>query len=134
MPRILLVEDHPSNRKLMGGILRRAGHEVVECETADAGIARALSEAFDLIVMDVQLPGTDGLTATRILRGHERTATLPILAVTAHAMAGDRARVLASGVDDYLSKPVSYHDLLKAVDALLTARGDASADLPPDRK
>lgn len=117
--RLLLVEDNPSNRKLIGGVLRRAGYELREAETADEAIRLALAEPFDLVVMDVQLPGTDGLTATRLLRAQPATATIPILAVTAHAMRGDKKRILGAGCDAYMAKPIAYKDLLTQVAALL---------------
>jgi len=122
MKRILLVEDNAANRKLIGDHLRRVGHEVREVETADEGIALALGERFDLVVMDVQLPGTDGLTATRLLRASPITRRLPVLAVTAHAMRGDEQRILAAGCDGYAAKPIAYKEFLAQV-ARLLARG-----------
>ncbi len=119
MKRLLLIEDHPSNRKLIGGILRRAGYNVVEAPTADEGIPLAMSGEFALVLMDVQLPGTDGLTATRILKSAPHIADMPILVVTAHAMRGDEARVMASGCDGYIAKPISYKVLLAEVARLL---------------
>lgn len=120
MKRILLVEDNAASRKLISGHLRRAGYEIREVETADAGIELALAERFDLVVMDIQLPGTDGLTATRILRASPITRDLPVLAVTAHAMRGDEKRILAAGCDTYIPKPISYKDFLLAVEGLLS--------------
>ena len=115
MSRILLIEDHPTNRKLIGDILRRAGHQVREAVSADQGIPMALAERPDLILMDIQLPGTDGLTATRLLRADERTRSVPILAVTAHAMRGDEKRILEAGCDGYVAKPIAYKLLLEEV-------------------
>ena len=110
MKRILLVEDNAANRKLLGDHLRRAGHVVQEVDTADKGIALALVEPFDLVVMDIQLPGTDGLAATRILRASPVTSGIPVLAVTAHAMRGDEKRILAAGCDAYVEKPLRVLD------------------------
>jgi two-component system, cell cycle response regulator DivK len=121
MKKILLVEDNAANRKLLGDILRRAGYGIHEVGTADAGIASALAETFDLVVMDIQLPGTDGLAATRLLRANSRTAWLPVLAVTAHAMRGDEKRILAAGCDGYVAKPIAYRELLSEVARLLAA-------------
>ncbi len=121
MKRILLVEDNAANRRLIGDHLRRVGYVVEEVGTADAGIALALSEPFDLCVMDVQLPGTDGLTATRLLRASPITRDLPVLAVTAHAMRGDEERILAAGCDAYAAKPIAYKDLLALVAQLVEA-------------
>ena len=131
MKKILLVEDNPANRKLIGDHLRRVGYEVREVGTADEGIALALADPVDLVVMDVQLPGTDGLTATRLLRADPRTRALPILAVTAHAMRGDEARILAAGCDAYAAKPIAYRDFLALVARLLDEpRGEEPASRP----
>ncbi len=119
MKQILLVEDNPANRRLIGDHLRRVGYQVVEVETADEGIVLSLSQRFDLVIMDVQLPGTDGLTATRILRANPATQELPILAVTAHAMRGDEARILEAGCTSYAAKPISYKSFLAQVAELL---------------
>ena len=127
MSRILLIEDHPTNRKLIGDILRRAGHEVQEAATADEGIPLAIRERPDLIVMDIQLPGTDGLAATRLLRNGAATSSIPILAVTAYAMRGDEKRILAAGCDGYVAKPISYKLLLAEVTRL------TSRNLPEER-
>jgi len=126
MKRVLLVEDNPSNRKLLGGLLRRAGYRVDEAPTADEGIALALAEHFDLVVMDIQLPGTDGLTATRLLRANTTTQGLPILAVTAHAMRGDEKRILEAGCDGYVPKPIAYKQFLAEVTRLLGSPARAS--------
>ncbi len=125
MKRILLVEDNAANRKLIGDHLRRAGYEVREVNTADEGISLALAERFDLVVMDVQLPGTDGLTATRLLRSNPVTRTLPVLAVTAHAMRGDEERILAAGCDGYAAKPIAYKEFLGLVHQLLATAFDS---------
>lgn len=126
MKRLLLVEDHPTNRKLIGDILRRAGYEVTEAQTGDEAVARARAERFDLVLMDIQLPGMDGLTAARLLRAGETTARLPILAVTAHAMAGDERRIRDAGCDGYVAKPIAYKALLAEVDRLCATRGSVS--------
>lgn len=121
MTRILLIEDNPANRKLLGDHLRRAGHEVEAVEAADVGLARARGGGVDLVVMDVQLPGMDGLAATRLLRAHPATRHLRVLAVTAHAMRGDEARILAAGCDAYVAKPIDYREFLDQVARLLAA-------------
>lgn len=127
MSKILLIVGNATNRRLLGDILRRAQHQVHEVATGDAGIAAALTEPFDLVVMDIQLPGTDGLTATRLLRSQAQTRDLPILAVTAHAMRGDERRILEAGCDGYVAKPISYKSFLSEVDRLLAGR-PAAAD------
>jgi two-component system, cell cycle response regulator DivK len=130
MRRILLVEDNAANRRLIGDHLRRQGYEVREVGTADEGIALALAESFDLVVMDIQLPGTDGLTATRLLRSNPVTRGLPVLAVTAHAMRGDEGRILAAGCDGYVAKPIAYKEFLALVSRLLTVGIDAERRRP----
>jgi two-component system cell cycle response regulator DivK len=124
MSKILLIEDNRANRKLMGGHLRRAGHDVHESGTAEDGIAAALSQSFDLVVMDIQLPGTDGLSATRLLRSTASTESIPVLAVTAHAMRGDEDRILAAGCDGYVAKPIAYREFLAEVARLLDSRSE----------
>ncbi|MBU52936.1 MAG: response regulator [Deltaproteobacteria bacterium] len=119
MKQLLLIEDNAANRKLIGGVLLRAGYQVDEFDNADDGIAMALQKTYDLIVMDIQLPGTDGLAATRLLRASDKTQHIPILAVTAYAMPGDQKRILEGGCDDYLAKPIAYKELLKKVELLL---------------
>ncbi len=128
MKKILLVEDNAANRKLLGDCLRRAGHELREASTADEGIALALAETFDLVVMDIQLPGTDGLTATRLLRANDKTRGLPVLAVTAHAMRGDGKRILEAGCDGYVAKPIAYKEFLAEVSRLLAAGEPGQAE------
>lgn len=124
MKRVLLIEDNPTNRKLIREVLGLIGYQVEEAESAQEGIALALSGGFDLILMDIQLPGTDGLTATRTLREHAETRDIPIVAVTAHAMKGDEGRILEAGCDAYVAKPIAYKELLKTVETLL-AQGRA---------
>lgn len=119
--QILLVEDNAANRKLLCGVLRHAGYKVFEAVNADDGLALALTESFDLIVMDIQLPGTDGLTATRVLRADDQTAHIPVLAVTAHAMRGDESRIVNAGCDGYVTKPIDYKSFLSEVARLLAS-------------
>ncbi|MCA9563738.1 MAG: response regulator [Myxococcales bacterium] len=119
MSRVLLIEDNPANRRLLGDHLRRVGYEVIEAEDADSGLAIAFNDPVDLVVMDIQLPGTDGLTATRLLRANATTKAIPIIAVTAHAMRGDEARILEAGCNAYTSKPIDYREFLKQVAALI---------------
>jgi two-component system, cell cycle response regulator DivK len=128
MKRVLLIEDNPANRKLMGDHLRRVGHLVSEVGTADEGLALAFAEQFDLVVMDIQLPGTDGLPATRLLRANPATANVPVLAVTANAMRGDEAKVMAAGCDGYASKPIAYREFLSSVARLLAIGRGAVGD------
>lgn len=125
MSRVLLVEDNPASRRLLGDHLRRVGHEVHAVESADAALVWLDTARVDLVIMDVQLPGTDGLTATRRLRARPETRHVPVLAVTAHAMKGDEERILEAGADAYLAKPIYYQEFLALVAELL-ARDDAA--------
>jgi CheY-like chemotaxis protein len=104
---VLVVEDNALNRKLVRDVLGHAGYRVLEAGDAERGIELARAEAPDLILMDVQLPGIDGVEALRRLRGDDATSSIPVAALTALAMKEDRARFLAAGFDGYLEKPVS---------------------------
>jgi CheY-like chemotaxis protein len=103
---ILVVEDNPQNRELVVDLLSFAGARVVTVPDAEAAIELTAREAFDLVLMDVSLPRMDGLAATRVLKASPATAQLPIVALTAHAMKGDRERILAAGCDGYVTKPI----------------------------
>ncbi len=119
MARILLVEDNEMNRDMLSRRLVRAGHSVLVAVDGQQGIDLARMEAPDLVLMDMSLPVIDGWEATRRLRGDPATATLPVIALTAHAMSGDRARALDAGCDDYDTKPVDLPRLLGKIAALL---------------
>jgi len=104
---ILVVEDNERNLKLLRDVLEYAGYDVRAARTAEDGITLAVSEPPDLVLMDLQLPGIDGLEALRQLRESPRTANVPVVAVTAQAMKQDRERALAAGFDGYVAKPIS---------------------------
>jgi len=112
MRKILIVEDNPTNMSFFVAVLERGGHNVLQAEDAAAGIRLARAMHPDLIFMDIQLPGMDGLEATRQLKADPTTRHIPIYALTALAMKGDEERARAAGCDGYLAKPVSYKDLL----------------------
>ena len=115
---ILLAEDSLVNQKLAVGLLERRGHRVFVANNGRAALAAIEDHPFDLVLMDVQMPELDGLDATRALRQREAAtgrARLPVIAMTAHAMAGDRERCLASGMDSYISKPIRQHDLFETI-------------------
>lgn len=114
-----MIEDNPSNAKLAVFLLSRAGHEVSSVPDAEEGLRLAHAERPDLVIMDVQLPGIDGLEATRRLRADPVTRPLKVLALTAFAMKGDEQKIMDAGCDDYLAKPYQYGDLLQRVEALL---------------
>lgn len=119
--RILLAEDNRVNQRLAVGLLERMGHRVIVVETGQAVVEACLSEAFDLVLMDVQMPGMDGLDATRVIRNNEESLGqhVPIIAMTAHAMSGDRQRCLDAGMDDYLSKPIRIAELEEKIAAFV---------------
>jgi two-component system, cell cycle response regulator DivK len=119
--RILVVEDNERNLKLFRDVLEFAGFQVVTATTAEQGVALAVEEPPDLVLMDLQLPGMSGTEALRRLRGSAITMAVPVVAVTAFAMKDDRARALAAGFDGYLDKPISVRDLAGQVRSFLPA-------------
>jgi CheY-like chemotaxis protein len=119
MARILLVEDNEMNRDMLSRRLIRNGHTVLMAADGQAAIDMARGEAPEIVLMDLSLPVIDGWEATRRLRADPATAALPVIALTSHAMAGDRERALAAGCDDYDTKPVDLPRLLGKIAALL---------------
>ena len=119
MAKILVVEDNELNRDMLSRRLKRKGYEVLIAADGAQGVALAQSEAPDLILMDMSLPVLDGWEATRRLKAAPETQSIPIIALTAHAMAGDREQALAAGCDDYDSKPIELKRLLGKMQALL---------------
>jgi len=124
MARILLVEDNEMNRDMLSRRLLRRNHEVLIAEDGAKGIDMAREHKPDLILMDMSLPITDGWEATRVLKGDERTRAIPVIALTAHAMRGDRQKALDAGCDDYDTKPVDLKRLLSKIAALLGEDAD----------
>jgi CheY-like chemotaxis protein len=123
MTRILVVEDSRTNMELAVLVLEAGGHSVLQAVDAATGIALARSECPDLILMDVQLPVMSGLEATAILKADPATRDIPIIALTALAMSGDRERIMAAGCDGYLEKPIRYKTLLAEVEVISSAKG-----------
>lgn len=123
MPKILLVEDNEMNRDMLSRRLLRKGFEVVMAEDGAAGVTRAGSEAPALILMDMSLPVIDGWEATRRIKADPATAAIPVIALTAHAMAEDRDKALAAGCDDYDTKPIDLDRLLGKINAWLDKTG-----------
>jgi CheY-like chemotaxis protein len=119
MPKILLVEDNELNRDMLSRRLMRKDYTVVCATDGLQAVAMAASEHPDLILMDLRLPGLDGWEATRRIKSAPETESTPIIALTAHAMAGDRDQALAAGCDDYDSKPIDLKRLLGKIEALL---------------
>jgi two-component system, cell cycle response regulator DivK len=119
MHKILLVEDNPMNRDMLSRRLVKRGFEVVTAEDGLQGVDSAISHLPDLVLMDMSLPGIDGWEATRRLKALKSTRGIPVIALTAHAMAEDRATALAAGCDDFDTKPVDFARLLDKMNALL---------------
>jgi two-component system cell cycle response regulator DivK len=116
---ILIVEDDEKSRKLVRDVLTFKGYEIVEAETAEEGVPLAQERHPSLILMDIRLPGIDGIQALGRLRAEVATRTIPVMAMTASVMAGDRHRVLDAGFDAFQSKPINLRDFLAAVEQLL---------------
>jgi two-component system, cell cycle response regulator DivK len=116
---VLVVEDNPANMTLAVFLLESVGHRVLTASDAEAGLALARSAQPDLILMDIQLPGMDGLEATMLLKEDEATRAIPVIALTALAMKGDEARIRAAGCDAYIGKPMRYKEFLAAIAAYL---------------
>src|SRR5437016_4869414 len=122
MAKILLVEDNEMNRDMLARRLKRKGYDVVIAVDGQQGVDMAVSESPHLILMDMSLPVLNGWDATRRIKGHETTARIPVIALTAHAMSGDRESALAAGCDDYDTKPVELERLIEKIERLLAAR------------
>jgi two-component system cell cycle response regulator DivK len=114
-PQILVVEDNEKSMKLFRDVLLATGHRTLEATTGQRAVELATEHSPDLVLMDIQLPDIGGIEALVRLRADTRTASVPVVALTAQAMEGDRERFLAAGFDDYLSKPVNVTDLIATV-------------------
>jgi two-component system cell cycle response regulator DivK len=119
MARILIVEDNPANMRLACLILQNVGHTLLCAVDAEAGLTLARAEKPDLILMDIQLPGMDGLTATALLKKDPATAAIPVIALTAMAQMGDHEKANAAGCEGYIAKPLNIQGLYSAIDILL---------------
>lgn len=122
MPKILLVEDNEANRDMLSRRLVRKGFEVIMAEDGEQAIRMAISQNPDLILMDMSLPVIDGWEATRRVKADQSTRSIPVIALTAHAMAGDREKALEAGCDDYDTKPIELPRLLEKIQSLLATR------------
>ena len=120
MPKILLVEDNEMNRDMLSRRLTKRGYAVEIAVDGAEGVAKARSEHPDLILMDMSLPVIDGWEATRTLKADAATSSIPVIALTAHAMSTDREKALAAGCDGYETKPVELPRLLEAIEKVLT--------------
>lgn len=122
MAKILYIEDTENNRILVTRRLERAGHQLFTADNAEAGLALAASEAPELILMDMGMPGTDGWAATRQLKANPKLCHIPVIALTAHAMQGDREKALDAGCDEYETKPFDFPRLLEKIQTMLANR------------
>jgi CheY-like chemotaxis protein len=125
MPRILLVEDNEMNRDMLSRRLERKGYQVILAVDGEQGVQMAHTETPDLILMDMSLPVLDGWEATRQLKADEQTRAIPVIALTAHAMAGDQEKAREAGCDDYDTKPVELPRLLGKMEALLAKKASS---------
>ena len=123
MTKILLVEDNEMNRDMLGRRLQRRGYELLIAVDGAEGVAMAQAGAPDVILMDMSLPVMDGWEATRKLKSETATQSIPVIALTAHAMSGDRDKAMEAGCDDYDTKPVEFDRLLAKIEALLGKSG-----------
>jgi two-component system, cell cycle response regulator DivK len=119
MATVLIVEDNAANMKLSKFLLESAGHTVVGATDAETGLTLARDEQPNLILMDIQLPGMDGLEATALLKADDATRGIPVIALTALAMKGDEERIRAAGCDGYIAKPLAYREFLATISAHL---------------
>jgi CheY-like chemotaxis protein len=126
MPKILLVEDHEEIWDFLSRRLKRRGYDVTVAQDGQGGLDKTRSEAPDLVLLDMNLPVMDGWTVAQMLKGDPDTKNIPIIALTAHAMAGDRDKALNAGCDDYHAKPVDFSQLLTQIEAALATRSATS--------
>ena len=119
---ILIIEDNEKNRKLCRDVLQVKGYRTIESETAEDGLKLALDKFPDLVLMDIQLPGMDGITAMKQLKADPKAQSIPIIAITASAMTHNRTTMLAEGFDGYQTKPISLKDFLGEIERVLTSR------------
>ena len=130
MGKILIVEDNADNMTLTVLLLESEGHVVIRAIDAEAGLTLARAQLPDLILMDIQLPGMDGLEATALLKGDAATRAIPVIALTALAMKGDEERIRAAGCDGYVCKPIRIHEFLATIAAQLAAAKPVVARAP----
>ena len=129
MARVLVIEDNAANMRLATFLLENEGHVVLAANDAEAGLTIARDDKPDLVLMDIQLPGMDGLEATALLKGDAATRAIPVIALTALAMKGDEERIRAAGCDGYVAKPLAYKNFITVVNEHLAAAGTAKGDV-----
>src|ERR1041384_3704665 len=119
---ILIIEDNEKNRKLARDVLQVKGYRTIESETAEEGLKLAIEQMPQLVLMDIQLPGMDGITAMKQLKSDAKTKEIPVIAITASAMTHNRTTLLAEGFDGYQTKPISLKDFLSEIETVLAAK------------
>lgn len=122
MPRIMIVEDNEENRDSLTRRLQRRGFEIVDAENGRVAVEKARAEAPDLILMDMNMPELDGWEATRQIKQLAGMASVPVIALTAHAMTGDRERAMEAGCSDYHTKPIEFPKLMAQIESILQSR------------
>lgn len=122
MKRVLVVEDNEKNMYLIGYIIESMGHMIIKAGTGEEGVETALKERPDLVLMDIQLPGIDGLEATQRIRASQTGGAIPIIAITSYAMTGDRERLLAAGCNGYIEKPINPETIMAELDVYLAEK------------
>jgi two-component system cell cycle response regulator DivK len=122
MSKVLIIEDNPANMTLAAFLLESAGYKVLKATDAEAGLTLARNEQPDLVLMDIPLPGMDGLQATVLLKQDSATRNISVIALTALVMKGDEERILAAGCDGYIAKPMRYREFLRTVAEHLARR------------
>ncbi len=127
---ILIIEDNEKNRKLVRDVLQVKGHKTIESDTAEQGLKLAIEKSPNLILMDIQLPGMDGITALKQLRTDPKTKSIPVIAITASAMTYNRVTMLAEGFDGYQTKPISLKDFLGEVQRVLESHSGTARQRP----
>ena len=128
MARVLIVDDNPTNLKLVAYLVRAQGYDVDTAGDADSALAALASRRPDVVLMDLQLPGIDGLELTRRIKADPATRDIAVIAVTAYAMKGDREKALAAGCDDYDTKPVEFERLMGKLEALLARNAEVRSE------
>lgn len=125
--KVLLIEDNARNRYLATFLLEARGHEVVAAESGPLGIELAAKVHPDVILLDIQLPGMDGYAVARLLKSHSQLSHIPIVAVTSYAMVGDREKVMASGAEGYIEKPIDPDTFVSQIESFLSARREGGS-------
>lgn len=116
MKKILIIEDNEKNIYLMNFILTKKGYQVITAKTGEEGVEAAVKEKPDLIIMDIQLPGIDGLEATKKIRGSDADGSIPIVAVTSYALSGDKEKILKAGCNGYIEKPINPETFIEQIE------------------